>query len=126
MLSSKRRDRVPSWIVEVYRDVRGRVPILEYLDNLQLKDRARVVRVVELLEDYGPALRMPHARHLQGKLWELRVDGRPNSFRILYATISNRRFILLHIFAKKSDKTPPREIAIATRRLAAFTEGESR
>ena len=36
----------------------------------------RVLRAIDLLVDYGPALKMPHAEHLRGKLWELRIDGR--------------------------------------------------
>ena len=59
------------------------MPIIEYLDLLQLKDRARVLRSFAMLEDYGPALRMPHTGHEQGKLGELRIDGRPNSYRVL-------------------------------------------
>lgn len=68
---------MPNWTVESYHDKRGQPPIDEYLRSLQAKDRARVSRAILLLEDYGPALRMPHARHLEGKVWELRIDGRP-------------------------------------------------
>lgn len=109
-----------NWLVVSYRDSRGRVPVDEYLDTLQVRDRARVLREIELLEDYGPALRMPHARHLRGKLWELRIDTRPNSYRVLYAGIMGRKFVLLHIFAKKSEKTPESDMEIAERRLADY------
>lgn len=108
------------WGVENYRDARGRVPVADYLDTLPLKDRARVLRTIALLEDYGPALRMPHARRLQGKVWELRIDGRPNSYRVLYAAAPERRFVLLHVFAKKTEKTPKREIETAQRRLTDY------
>jgi len=108
------------WILVSYRDPRGRVPIDEYLDTLQIRDRARVLREIELLEEYGPSLRMPHARHLRGKLWELRIDTRPNSYRVLYAAIVGRKFVLLHIFAKKGEKTPESEIEMAERRLADY------
>ena len=72
-----------SWLVESYQDVRGRVPVNLALLSLAVNDQARVLLVIELLVDYGPTLKMPHARHLQGKLSELRMDGRPNSYRIL-------------------------------------------
>ena len=64
----------------------------------------------EWTEDYGPALKMPHTGHVQGKLWELRIDGRPNSYRVLYVGVPERKLIPLHIFAKKADKAPPQEI----------------
>ena len=108
------------WSVVSYRDSRGRVPIEDYLDTLQIRDRARVLREIELLEEYGLSLRMPHARHLRGKLWELRIDTRPNSFRVLYAAIVGHKFVLLHIFAKKGEKTPESEMAMAERRLADY------
>jgi len=41
------------WSVVNYRDSRGRVPIEDYLDTLQIRDRARVLREIELLEEYG-------------------------------------------------------------------------
>jgi len=113
---------MPQWGVENYREARGRVPVADYLDTLLLKDRARVSRTVALLEDYGPALKMPHARHLHGKVWELRIDGRPNSYRVLYAAVPGRKFVLLHAFAKKTEKTPRREIEIAERRLTAYLQ----
>jgi len=53
---------------------------------------------------------MPHTGHVQGKLWELRIDGRPNSYRVLYVGVPERKLIPLHIFAKKADKAPPQEI----------------
>ncbi len=110
------------WIVETYRDPRGHKPIEEYLDTISVRDRARVLRMFVLLKGNGPTLRMPHARHIQGKLWELRIDGRPNSYRVLYAALPNRLFLLLHIFAKKTDKTPVQEIVTAENRLASYLE----
>ena len=110
------------WNVESYQDERGRFPAEDYLAALPPKERARVTRVILLLEDYGPTLKMPHARHLQDKIWELRIDGRPNGYRALYAGVPGRRFLLLHIFAKKTDETPAREIATAQRRLSHYLE----
>ena len=114
------------WGVEDYCEARGRVPVQDFLDALPLKDRARVSRTVALLEDYGPALKMPHARHLQGKVWELRIDGRPNSYRVLYAAVPGQKFILLHVFAKKSNQTPRREIETAQRRLTNYLQEGAR
>ncbi len=108
------------WVVISYIDPRGRAPVEEYLDRLSVKDRARVIRSIELLETYGAELRMPHARHLRRKLWELRADARPTSYRVLFAALPGRQFVLLHIFAKKSDKTPAQEIETAERRMADY------
>jgi phage-related protein len=108
------------WRVESYRDARGRVPVNNALESLAATDQARLLRVIELLVEYGPSLKMPHARHLHGKLSELRMDGRPNSYRVIYAAVPGGAFLLLHLFAKKTQATPPREIDAARRRLADY------
>lgn len=111
-----------TWSVENYCDARGRIPVDDYLSAQPPKDRARILRTIGLLEDYGPSLRMPHARHLAGKVWELRIDSRPISHRILYAALPGGVFLLLHAFRKKSRKTPAREIETAQRHLTDYLE----
>ncbi len=111
-----------AWSVESYGEARGHVPVPvnEALKALQATDSARVLRVITLRMDYGPALKLPHAQHLQEKLWELRMDGRPKSYRVIYAAVPGRKFLLLHLFAKKSQATPQKEIDTAKRRLADY------
>jgi phage-related protein len=59
---------------------------------------------------------MPQARHIKGKIWELR----PSAERLFYAAMSGKRFIMLHGYRKKSDKTPQAEIEIAKTRWGDF------
>jgi phage-related protein len=106
------------WTIEGYQDARGRRPVDEFLKSLPPGDRARIVRTVELLKSYGPELGMPYARHLAGKLWELRISAGRLDYRVLYFAHTGRRFVLLHAFRKKSRKTPRREIEMARRRMA--------
>ena len=62
------------------------------------------------MENVGlEALRAPHVRHLEGKLWELRVRAEGGIARGIYVTVAGRRVVVLHVFAKKSRKTPRRE-----------------
>ena len=37
--------------------------------------------------------------------------------RIFYCTVVDRRIVILHQFLKKSEKTPPKELEIARRRM---------
>jgi phage-related protein len=110
------------WVIVGYQDVRGRRPVDEFLDALPPRDRARVVRTIELLKTYGTALGMPYVRHLTGKLWELRVSSGQLAYRVLYFAHTGRRFVLLHAFSKKTRKTPRREIEVAMRRMAEISE----
>jgi phage-related protein len=107
------------WRVEFYRDRRGRVPVEDFLDLLPERERSESLRVIDLLEVYGLALGMPHARPIAG-MWELRAG--PG--RIFYVAAVGRRFILLHGYRKKSQSAPQREIEIAQRRWAELLERE--
>jgi phage-related protein len=60
------------------------------------------------------------ARHLDGEIWEVRVDGERVIYRILFAQEGTRSQILLALegLKKKTQKTPQASIALAKRRLA--------
>ncbi len=80
--------------------------------------RARLVRLLEMVETVGlDRLRAPHVRHLQGKLWELRAKGGEGIARGIYVTVTGRRVVVLHVFAKKSRRTPRRALATAQKRM---------
>lgn len=112
----------PEWAIEFYTDERGRSPVIEFINGLPARERARVRNVLRLLREFGVLLRLPHARPVSGHsgLWELRAGA----VRLFYFAYTGRRFIILHAFPKKTQKTPKQEIATAERRRAEFLEGE--
>ena len=65
---------------------------------------------------------MPYARHLIGKLWELRISSGRLAYRVLYFAHPGRRFVLLQAFSKRTRKTPRRENEVALRRIAELLE----
>lgn len=79
---------------------------------------------MEQLRARNVQARYPLIRHIGGDLWELREESQTNIFRILYVFYTGRRIVFLHGFAKKSQKTPPREIEIARRRYQDFLQQE--
>ena len=66
------------------------------------------------------------AKHLEDKLWELRITGRDGISRVIYATLIGRRVMLLRAFVKKTQKTPSAELDLARRRLASIGRDHSR
>jgi phage-related protein len=56
-------------------------------------------------------------KHLDGELWELRAKAAEGIARAIYVTVSGRKVIVLHVFAKKSHKTPPRSLQLARVRM---------
>ncbi|MFZ5736905.1 MAG: type II toxin-antitoxin system RelE/ParE family toxin [Pseudomonadota bacterium] len=79
--------------------------------------RARFVRLAELIEQIGfEALPRDSVKHLEARLWELRITGRDGISRAVYVTAAGRRVVVVRAFVKKTQKTPPRELAIARQR----------
>ncbi len=84
--------------------------------------RARMIRLLEMVQNVGlEALRAPHVRHVEGKLWELRVRAEGGIARGIYVTAAGRRVVLLHVFAKKSRRTPRQALATARQRMRQVT-----
>jgi phage-related protein len=106
------------WQIHFYEDHRGKSPALDFINNLSPKDRAKVNNVLRLLEEFGSNLGMPHARRIEGRLWELR----PGDNRLFYCLFMDQKFVILHGFRKQSMNTPEKEIATAMRRMKEITE----
>jgi phage-related protein len=87
------------------------------LDEQPADIRAKLDQIVTLIETFG-LNRVPakYARHLQGPLWEFRLKGKDGIARALYVTAQGPRIIIVRVFAKKTQKTPRREIEIALQR----------
>jgi phage-related protein len=77
------------------------------------------------MEVYGPDLGMPHTRAMGDGLFELRLKAAEGIARVLYCTIVGRKIVMLHQFIKKTDKTPPRELETARRRIKEFKNAHS-
>jgi phage-related protein len=80
---------------------------------LSKSERAKVYNTFRLLAEYGTALGMPHARRIQGKLWELRSGG----VRLFYFAYIQLQFVILHGFRKQTNQTPRSEIETALHRM---------
>jgi phage-related protein len=100
------------WMVEIH-------PLAEpELQALPADMRARFLRIAEMLEEFGPQqVGLPHVRPLEGKLWEMRMQGRDGISRAVYAAMQGRRLVVLHAFIKKTQTTPRKAIDTARQRL---------
>lgn len=88
------------------------------LMTLPVDMQARFLHIAALLEAFGPQrVGMPHIRPIQGKLWEIRITGRDGIARALYVAQTGQRLQVLHVFVKKTEKTPPQAIKTALDRL---------
>ena len=108
------------WGIEYYETRKGKCPVQEFIDNLDLRSKAKIARAIDLLEQFGIELGMPYAKHIEGELWELRIRVGTNQYRIIYFLFIGKAFILLHGFVKKSGRIPERDLKIARDRRDDF------
>jgi phage-related protein len=100
------------WRVEILNEI-----VAEEIAALPADMQARFIRLSERIAEVGlESLGEPHLKHLEGKLWELRLTGREGIARALYVTAIGRRVVIVRAFVKKTQKTPPAEIKLALRR----------
>lgn len=85
-------------------------PIYQYYLELDIKIRRKILAYIALLIKNNGRLGMPYTRHIEGKIWELRIDFNKNFHRIFYFILDGKKIILLHGFNKKTNKTPQKEI----------------
>ena len=91
-------------------------PIKEFLGSCQPGLRAKILRQLKYVEEYGLNPAIPNIKKITGtSLWELRILGRDN-IRIICVSLPDKEVKVLHIFKKKKQKTPTSELNIARKR----------
>ena len=97
--------------------------VLAEVESWPVDVLADYARLVELLIEQGPSLRLPHSRALGDDLFELRPDGRTGIGRAFYCFMVGKRVVVLHSFLKKTRQTPERELKLARKRLKEIQNG---
>jgi len=83
---------------------------------------ANFLRVVELIEEFGPALGRPHTAPLGQGLFEIRAKGREGIARSVFCTLRGREIVVLITVVKKGNKIPPRQMDTARKRMKEVQE----
>lgn len=102
------------YIVNYFLSARGERPVKLFILEQDRSTTAKIIHLISGLKKLGLALRMPYARKLERNLYELRVLGK-NNIRIFYC-VKEGEYYLLHVFKKKTQKTPQKELKIALER----------
>ena len=127
MLSYNRKRVQSLYEVEFYYDKSEKSQIVDFLDELQAKsktskadriNREKILAYIGALARFGTRIGKPYVKHIAGEIWELRPLGN----RIFFFYWKDNKFVLLHHFIKKTQKTPPKEIAKAKSNLKDFME----
>ena len=100
----------------------GTKPAEEFIESLDEKMQAKVLRTINLLQNNGKELREPFSKYLQDGIFELRARVGTDISRVLYFFIIGQQVILTHGFIKKTNKTPQSEIDRAKRYRREYLE----
>jgi phage-related protein len=87
----------------------------EFIGLLDKSTISKFTHASNLFEKHGPILGMPYSKKLTKDLYELRIRGK-QEVRIIYGFI-NKAIYLLHVFLKKTQKTPLKEVETADKRF---------
>ena len=91
-------------------------PIKKFLDSCPPKLRVKVLRQFQYVQEFGLSPAIPNLKKItKTSLWELRILGRDN-VRIICAPLPKKEVKILHIFRKKKQKTPAKELNLALKR----------
>ena len=96
--------------LEFYEKENGTVPFNEFMSELSPKLRAKVLRDLDLLEQFGNTLREPYSKQLEKDIFELRTIFGKDITRTLYFFFAGEKIVITHGFVKKQQKTPQKEI----------------
>lgn len=105
-----------------YENPRGKKPVLDFLDDLQVKNRllhAALTEGINKLKNRSYH-REPLSSPLGEKLFELRVSSGRTIARVIYCFDKGRVIILLHGFLKKTQKLKRSDIKKAKKRMDSY------
>lgn len=108
-----------NWTTEFYLDAKGNSPVEDLISEQDAKTKAKLLRIIDLLEEFGLQIPNTWVEKLND-VWELKERIGTERYRILYFAHTGKKFILLHAFIKKTQKTPKDEILIAEHRRTDY------
>lgn len=108
--------------VEFYTKDNGEKPAKDFILSLDTKMKAKVLGIIDVLEEYGTQLREPYSKHLDDGIFEIRGKVGSDITRVLYFFYYDKRIILTNGFIKKTQQTPKNEIKLAKSYRKDFIE----
>ena len=108
--------------VEFYEKANGEIPVEEFLLRLDKKMRAKLLGILEILQEKGNQLREPYSKHLDDGIFEIRGKVGSDISRVLYFFYYEGKIVMTNGFVKKTQKTPKSEIETAKKYRKDYIE----
>ncbi len=101
-----------AWSVEFLNE-----DVASELKVLPREMRSSFERIVRLVRTFGiERVQEPYIKHIEDRVWEMRLKGKDGIARALYVTAFHQRVVVVRVFVKKTERTPRREIELAKQR----------
>ena len=107
-----------SWQTVFFKTSRGDRPVSDYIESLDKSTMKKVVRAIDTVSEYGTATPLPFNKRINKDIYEIRTTGKLN-IRILYTKYQDS-LVLLHVYKKKTNKLPIKELTTAQTRLKQY------
>lgn len=108
--------------IEFYETEEGKIPAEEFLMELDIKMRTKLLMIMKVLQEKGNHLREPYSKHLDDGIFEIRGKIGNDISRMLYFFYYGGKIIVTHGFIKKTQKTPKAEIELAKKYRKDYIE----
>ena len=100
------------WIIDYYNQ-----SVFDDSKALPKLIKAKFEAIMDKITEYGPDLGLPFTRAMGKGLFEIRAKAQEGIARGLFCTITGNRIIILHVFVKKTEATPKKELDLALKRM---------
>jgi phage-related protein len=113
---------MPSVRIVFFKDTRGRIPVVEWMQTNRFRDVRqfdRVVSLIDQLRQFGHELRRPISGHLGGGIHELRARAGRVQIRVLYFFHGTER-VVLAVVCRKEERIEHKDLWSAIRAKAEF------
>lgn len=108
--------------IEFYEKQNGQCPTEDFLLSVDTKMRAKLLGLMDILQEKGNLLREPHSKHIEDGIFELRGKMGSDIVRIMYFFYYDGKIIFTNGFVKKVQKTPKKEILKAKKYRKDYME----
>jgi len=106
-----------TYLIELWEDPEGRCPVEKFIKSIPKKAKGKMIKILDLIEQYGEKVQMPHLKGLIGyDILEIRFKFQSINYRI-FCVVRDTVFWLMHGFIKNTKHTPKNEIERTLRRV---------
>jgi len=93
--------------------------IKNYIHELDQETQDSIYVFLKKFQEDSRFRQSPYSKKVAKQIFELKIKIKDH-YRILYAFISKNAVILLHIFKKKTNKIPKKDLKLAINRLKLY------